>query len=260
MNFPTFRASLGALFVASTLFVGGERVHAQANSPDQLIKLGKVHDEKLEAAQALALYLQAEKIQPDNADLLVSIARQYRHLMADATSKDEKLRLGGIALSYGQKAASIAPANSDAQLSTAISYGKMLPLQSSKEQVHCSKLIKQGAEKAIQLNPRNDLAWHIIGRWHRNVAEISGFKKTMAALVYEKLPEASTSDAVTCLEKAIAINPRRLIHYIELGRAHAQAGDVASARKFLAKGLKMPSVEKDDEEAKAVGRALLTKL
>ncbi len=233
---------------------------AQAQTAEELIRAGQSFDVKLDASQALACYLQAEKMQPNNADLLVCIARQYRHLMADASGNDEKLRLGGVALEYGRRAAKAAPGNSDAQLSTAISYGKMLPFQGSREQVEASKLIKQGAEKAIKLNPRNDLAWHILGRWHRNVADISGIKKTIAALVYDKLPEATIADATACLEKAVAINPNRLMHYIELGRAYAQSGNKEEARKNLAKGLKMRPVEKDDLEAQSVGRALLAKL
>lgn len=261
MKSPSRRAGAPTFLLSGLLFSGAFALQAQTVMTSQeLVRQGEVFDLKLDAAQALAFYQQAEKVQPNNADILVRIARQYRHLMADAASKDEKLRLGRQALVYGQKAAALAPNNSDAQLSTAISYGKMLPYQDSGEQVRCSKLIKEGAEKAIKLNPRNDLAWHIIGRWHRNVAEISGFKKTLASLIYEKLPEASTENAVVCLEKAIEINPHRLIHYIELGRAHAQLGNKNEARKYLAKGLKMPTLEKDDEEAKSTGRALLAKL
>ncbi|HAL71889.1 MAG TPA: hypothetical protein DCP71_08975 [Verrucomicrobiales bacterium] len=255
-KWSSFWFGVRAICASGILLAGA----VQAQSVQDLVKQGEVYDLKLDANQALTYYLQAEKMDPQNADVLVRIARQYRHLMADTASKTEKLKLGKVALGYGQRAAALAPKNSDAQLSPAISYGKMLPLQDSGEQVRCSKLIKQGAEKAIQLNPRNDLAWHIIGRWHRNVADISGIKRTLAALVYEELPEASTSEAVTCLEKAISINPKRLIHYIELGRTHAQMGNKGEARKYLAKGLKMPSVEKDDEEAKSVGRSLLASL
>ena len=258
MNITMLRAGFSALIVATSLLAGTTSLKAQ--SAEDLIKTGQVHDHNLDAKQALTHYLAAEKLQPDNADLLVYIARQYRHLMADTSSTSEKLRLGGIALQYGQRAAKLAPKNSDAQLSTAISYGKMLPYQSSKEQVQCSKLIKEGAERAIKLNPRNDLAWHIIGRWHRNVADISGIKKALASLIYESLPEATNEAAIASLEKAVSINPNRLMHYIELGRAHAQAGNKDDARKYLAKGLKMPSVEKDDAEAKVTGQALLASL
>lgn len=255
------RATWQALCTSGLLLSASSLCHAQtAVSVQDLIKQGEVYDLNLNATQALALYSQAEKVQPNDPDLMVKIARQYRHLMADAKSKSEKLRLGRLALDYGNRAAAAGPNNSDAQLSSAISYGKMLTLLDSGEQVRSSKVIKLQAEKAIKLNPRNDLAWHIMGRWHRNVAGISGVKRTLAAIVYEKLPEGSNKQAIECLEKAIQINPHRVIHYIELGRTHAQMGNTGEARRYLAHGLKMPSTEKDDEEAKVMGRATLAEL
>lgn len=256
------RATWQALCTSGLLLSATSLCHAQTAAPSvqDLIRQGEIHDVSLNAPQALALYSQAEKVQPNDPDLMVKIARQYRHLMADASSKSEKLRLGRLALDYGNRAAAAGPKNSDAQLSPAISYGKMLTLLDSGEQVRCSKVIKLQAEKAIKLNPRNDLAWHIMGRWHRNVASISGVKRTLASIVYEKLPEGSHKESVTCLEKAIELNPNRVIHYIELGRTHAIMGNTAEARRYLAHGLKMPSKEKDDEEAKVAGRETLASL
>lgn len=62
------------------------------------------------------------------------------------------------------------------------------------------------------------------------------------AMIYDKVPAASNEDAIRCLRRAIQINPNRLMHYIELGRAYAQTGDVANARLYLEKGLGMPCV------------------
>ncbi|HYF34006.1 MAG TPA: tetratricopeptide repeat protein [Prosthecobacter sp.] len=231
-----------------------------AQSTDELLKQADAFDHRLRAAEALPLYQQAEKLDPKNADILVRIARQYRHLMADAGSKDEKMRLGSLALDYGRRAAALAPKNSDAQLSTAISQGKMLALLGTKEQMQASKEIKASADKAIQLNPKNDLAWHIAGRWHRVLADISPLKRTLASIVYEKLPDATNEDAVACFQKAINLNPNRVIHYIELGRAYSQMGREDDARTSIKKGLAMPSVEKDDPEAKRLGREVLAKL
>ena len=64
-----------------------------ADSPNDLITKGDAFDVKLQASEALQYYLPAEKLQPDNVRVLVRIARQYRHLMADAAARDEKLRL-----------------------------------------------------------------------------------------------------------------------------------------------------------------------
>ena len=180
--------------------------------------------------------------------------------MQDADSKEEKLKLGGISLDYAHRAAAIAPRDSEAQLSPAISYGKMLPLMGTKEQMQASREIKDCADKALKLDPQNDLAWHIAGRWNRILAEVSPVKRTLASIFYEKLPEASTEEAVKCFNKAIAINPHRLMHYIELGRAYAQAGQKEEACKALETGLAMPVVEKDDPDFKKHGRETLAKV
>ena len=192
--------------------------------------------------------------------LLVRIARQYRHLMADATTREEKLRLGSIALDYAQRAAALAPNDAEAQLSIAISYGKMLPFMGIKEQMEASRRIKDTVDKAIKLDPRNDLAWHVLGRWHRVLSDVNTLKRGLGSLIYGKLPQTTTEEAVKCFEKAIEINPNRLMHYVELGRAYAQMGRTVEARRFIEKGLAMPNVEKDDPETKRRGRETLAKL
>ncbi len=232
----------------------------EAQSVEERMQKGDVLDKQLRAAEALEHYLPAEKEEPKNAELLTRIARQYRHLMADASSRSEKLRLGKIALNYSERAAALAPNDSDAQLSVGISLGKMLPILETKEQVAASPRIKSSAEKAIQLNPRNDLAWHILGRWHRVIADISPVKRALAPLIYGRLPKGTNEEAVKALQKALAINPRRLMHHIELGRAYAQMGRTADAKRHFSKGLSMPTVEKDDVEAKQKGREELAKL
>ena len=232
----------------------------RAESPDDLITKGDAFDARLQAAEALQSYLPALKLQPKNVRLLVRIARQYRHLLADATTGEEKLRLGSIALEYAQRAAALAPNDSEAQLSIAISYGKMLPFMGTKDQMEASRRIKDTVDKAIKLDPRNDLAWHVLGRWHRVLSDVNTLKRALGSLIYGKLPQTTTEEAVKCFEKAIEINPNRLMHYVELGRAYAQMGRTVEARLFIEKGLAMPNVEKDDPETKGRGRETLANL
>lgn len=233
---------------------------SHAQSANDLMGSGDAFDRKFQADKALQHYLPAEKLEPQNVPLLLRIARQYRHLMTDASSSTEKLRLGGMALGYGKRAAALAPNDSEAQLSPAITYGKMLPLQGSKEQVDASPRIKAGADKAIRLDPRNDVAWHVLGRWHQALANVGGVKRALGGLIYGKLPTTTNEAAVACFDKAIAINPKRLRHYIELGRTYAQMGKNAEARLFIQKGMSMPNMEHDDPELKQRGREALAKL
>lgn len=235
-------------------------VAGRAQSANALMDKGDVFDLKFQADEALKYYLPAEKLDPANVRLLLRIARQYRHLMTDATLREDKLRLGGLSLDYAHRAAALAPNDSEAQLSPAITYGKMAIFLGTKEQVAASALIKAAADRAIQLNPRNDLAWYVLGRWHQVLADVSMLKRMLGQLLYGKLPTSTNEEAATCFETAIAINPLRLRNYIELGRTYAQMGRIADARRFIQKGLAMPNLEKDDPELKLRGRETLANL
>lgn len=248
------------LAVLFTFLAAAVGVAVAADSADDLIDKGKVYEKKFQANEALPLYLSAEKLEPKNPELMVRIARQYRYLMTDASDTKEKLRLGHLALDYSERAAACGPKDCDAQLAPAITLGKMLPFMPTKEQVAASPKIKESVDKALAIDPRNDNAWHILGRWNRVLAEISGAKRLLAGLVYGQLPKGSYEDAETAMKKAIALNPHRLMHYIELGRIYAQMGRKDEARELINKGLGMPNAEKDDPETKERAKETLAKL
>jgi len=231
-----------------------------AESIDALVARGKVFERKFQANDALPLYLEAEKMEPKDPDLLVRIARQYRYLMTDAADTKEKLRLGHIALDYSTRAAACGPHDCDAQLAPAITLGKMLPFLPTKEQISASPRIKESVAKALAIDPRSDTAWHVLGRWNRVLAEINSAKRFVAGLIFGQLPKGSIEEAEHDMKKAIALNPDRLMHYIELGRIYAQMGRKEEARQSINKGLAMPDTEKDDPETKQRGRDTLAKL
>ncbi len=231
-----------------------------ASSLTDCLQKGDACDAKLDACEALKFYSSAEKMDPQNVHVLISIARQYRHMMSDADSSDEKLRLGGIALKYAERAAKLAPNDSEAQLAPAIAYGRLLPLESKKDQVEISKRIKDEAERAIRLDPNNDLAWHVLGKWHEVLANMGTITRALGCLIYGSLPSTTNENAASCFQKAIAINPNRLMHYVELGRTYAYMGRNTEARHLINKGLAMPCVEKDDPEVKRRGRETLASL
>jgi tetratricopeptide (TPR) repeat protein len=249
-----------AFAVTPTLWFLLANAVCAAESAEDLVEKGKVFERKFEAKEALPLYLAAEKLEPQNSHILVRIARQFRYLMSDASAKDEKLRLGRLALDYSVRAAVAGPKDCDAQLATAITLGKMLPFLPAKEQVAASPKIKESVDKALQLDPKNDTAWHILGRWNRVLADTNTMKRALAHIFYGGLPKGSNEEAERDMKKAIELNPNRLMHYIELGRIYAQMGRKDDARQFINKGLAMPDAEKDDPETKQRGRETLEKL
>ena len=65
----------------------------------------------------------------------------------------------------------------EAQLAIAITHGKMLAYLGNKEKAAASPIIKASADKALALDPKNDTAWYILGRWHRALADIGSVKR-----------------------------------------------------------------------------------
>jgi tetratricopeptide (TPR) repeat protein len=247
------------VFTPALLFLLANAVSAVESAEDFMEK-GKVYEKKFQAKEALPYYFAAEKLEPQNCHILVRIARQYRYLMTDTAAKEEKLRFGHLALDYSARAAAAGPQDCDAQLATAITLGKMLPILPTKEQVAASPKIKESVDKALQLDPNNDTAWHILGRWNRVLADVNTVKRALAKVLYGALPKGSNEEAERDMKKAIELNPNRLMHYIELGRVYAQMGRKDDARQYINKGLAMPDAEKDDPETKQRGRETLQKL
>jgi tetratricopeptide (TPR) repeat protein len=231
-----------------------------ADPADELIAKGDSYYVRLQAADALKYYLPAEKLEPTNVRLLVRISREYRHLMSDATQSQEKVSLGSTAVDYAKRAVSLQPDDPDAQLAVAISYGKLQPLEGNREKIEASRIIKVAADKALKLDPTSDLGWHILGRWHMALADVNAFQRAMAQIAYGKLPDSTYEEAAQCFEKAIEINPNRLMHYIELGCAYAHMGRTEEARNLISKGLAMRETEKDDPETKRQGQEMLANL
>ena len=228
--------------------------------PVALMKKGDAYDAEYKAQKALECYLEVEKATPPDAALMVKIARQYIFRMRDLSSKAAQIESAQTALRYAEDAVKLVPKSSDAHLSIAICLGKLTPLLGNKEMIEASQRIKTSAEKAAALNPKSDLAWHLLGRWHQGVAGIGGVTRALASVIYGSVPQGSNEEAIRCFKKSLEIAPQRLIHHIELGRTYAQAGEAELARKFLKAGLAMPNQDFDDPETKQRGRMALAEL
>jgi tetratricopeptide (TPR) repeat protein len=230
----------------------------RAQSADTLIAEGDLFYAKLQASEALKYYLPAEKLDPKNVRLLVHISREYRHLMSDESDRTGKVKLGTMAVEYATRAAAIDPKDPDAQLAVAISYGKVQPYEGYRLRFDAVHVIKNAADKTLELDPHNDLGWHVLGRWYQGLAEVDPLHRALAQAL-GGLPPATFQDAATCFEKAIQLNPNRLMHYIALGKVYVEMGKKDEGCRLIQKGLAMQCTEKDDPETKQEGEQILAK-
>lgn len=241
--------------------LAGAAVSADARTAvDRLMGDALEAQTRLDSRRALELLLEAERLKPDDALILRKIARQYSDLTVELTAGDERRQAVERALDYSQRAVTMDPSNAEGVLSLAVCYGKLALYGGTREKVELSRLVRIKAERALALDA--DYAWahHLLGRWHYEVSDLGSVARFVVRLIYGGLPNASTSDAVRHLERAVALEPDQLQHRLELGFAYLANGEPDRARASFEAGLTMPSREKHDEPAKQRARAALAKL
>ena len=123
-----------------------------------------------------------------------------------------------------------------------------------------SKEVKAEAERAIALNPNEDLAWHVLGIWNREMVELNWFLRKFAEMLYGRFPAASMEVAITNLSKAVELAPDRVAHHVELGITLADARQWNEANKELQQALSMPKTWVTDEYYRGLAKKTLEEL
>jgi Flp pilus assembly protein TadD len=213
-----------------------------------------------EHRESLEILLEADRLRPNHAETLHRIARQYDQLSVIAATKAEQKSLNLQALDAAQRAVKADPKNASAHLALSIVYGRNANHEAARRKVELSRLIKEEAETAARLDPRQDVAWHILGRWNYELANFNPVLKALAQTIYGKFPDASNAKAVEHFQKAVALQPRNVLHQIELGRAYLAVGEKEKARQHLRIGLELPATTPDNREAQQRGRDTLKQL
>lgn len=211
------------------------------------IQQGDVSDARHESRAALTALRQAEAIEPQNLGVLLRISKQYTDLIDATKSKDEAKAFAEKALDYGKRAVARDASSAKAHLNLSICYGKMTDFVGNKTKMEYAKIIRDEAQRSIDLDPKDDYAWHVLGRWHSGVANLNGVLKALAGFVYGGLPPASNEDAVRCLKKAAELAPQRIMHHAELAKTYQQMSKSDLAAQVWQNVLGIRAVDAQDE-------------
>ncbi len=160
---------------------------------------------------------------------------------------------------YAETALKVNPNSSDANCVMAIAQGRMALTKSGKEKIAASKDIKRYAELAIKYDAANFRAWHVLGRWHYEVSNLSGLERAAAKIFYGGMPAASLKEAIKAFEKAKILDPLFVLNYYEMARAYKRNDEKQKAINTINAMLKLGSRTEDDEQIKIDGRELLKK-
>jgi tetratricopeptide (TPR) repeat protein len=218
-------------------------------------RLEAVADERA----AFLKFKEVLKLQPNNLHALARAAELCSSIGNRETNTKVRDDYFNVALIYAKTAYKLYPESDAANVSMAIALGRIILLKSGKEKIVYVKELKSYSEKAIAVNPNNFRAWHILGKWHYEVSNLSAFERTAAKIFYGALPASSLANSITCYEKAKALNNNFALNYLELAKAYKRNGEKAKAITQLNYLLTLPNKLQDDEKIKGEARGLLKK-
>jgi tetratricopeptide (TPR) repeat protein len=170
--------------------------------------------------------------------------------------------LYALAEVYARRAATANPSDAEGHFALANAIGRASLTKSKKERVQRASEIRNEALRAIQLNPRHDGAYHVLGRWNAEIMRLSGATRFFAKnfLGGDVFNQASWEGAVSNMEKAVELNPRRIYHRLDLAEVYVDRGRYSDARTQLQRVEALPISDPLDPTYKQQAADLLKKI
>lgn len=206
-------------------------------------------DARQDTAAALKLLGEADAQFPNHAEILIRLAKQHSNQIFEAKADAEKKRLATLCLLTAERAVAADPNSARARLSVGICLAKNFPYVDNQTKVSYSRRLKEETERAIALDPKLDLAYHMLARWHFEVAEMNFILRGIARLVYGGIPKGTLEEARANFEKALALAPRRILHRHQLAQTLLALRKKPDAVSQLQQCLTLSPADKDDAEA-----------
>ena len=183
----------------------------------------------------------------------------------DTAKSPERDSLYARAERLARRAVEADSLGADGHFALAAAVGRASLTMGKKERIRRARVIHDEALRAIALNPRHDGAYHILGRWNAEIMRLSGLSRFFAKNLLGAgiFSEASWDGAISNMEHAVALDPGRLYHRLELAEIYVDRKRYADARAQLTALEALPDREIMDSvyrrEAEALRRSIAKK-
>jgi len=150
----------------------------------------------------------------------------------------------------------------DGHFALAAAVGRTSLTMGKKERIRRARVIRDEARHTIELDPRHDGAYHILGRWNAEIMRLSGLSRFFAKRLLGAgiFGEASWQEAVSNMERAMALDPGRLYHRLELAQIYVDRKRYHDARAQLDTLVALPDREIMDSAYRRQGAELAQRI
>ncbi len=225
---------IGKLLIASTLALVAA-ASAQGQAAAERIAAGDRAHAAFNPAAALSEYDAAIALDSSSAEALGKASRAAVDVAESEPNRARRDSLFRVGERYARAAVAANPNEAEHHFALARALGRAALTVGVRDRVRYAKEIRAEAMKALEIDPNHPGALHVMGVWNAEVMRLNGVQRFFAKNVLGGgiLGTANWKDAVSYMERAVAVDPERLTHKLDLAKIYIDVKDTAKAREQL---------------------------
>ena len=235
---------------------------AGAQSASEKLARGDSAHQRLQPAEALRQYRAALGSNPMNYEALWKASRNAIDLAEFERDKKKRTALFKEGRQFAEQAVAVNPDDAEGHFALARALGRVALTVGVGERVRYATEVRAHALNALEWNPEHAGALHVVGMWNAEIMRLSGVSRFVARnfLGGAVLGQASWENAIRYMERAVAVDPVRLVHRLDLAGIYADRGERAKAREQLELVISGTATDYNDRFYKAQARRELEEL
>lgn len=233
-----------------------------ASATDSLASKAAAYFGEAKEDEALETYLKVLDKDPEHFEALWHTALLYARIGFRMNSKKEMEDYYKRSLEIAEKTIELNPDNGYSHFVYAVAQGRISDISGSGTRIKKSHIMKEHAEIAVEMLPDYGPAWHLLGIWNSEVANIGSAQRFAAGIFSKGLPDgASNEKAEEYIKKALELKPEQVIRFkLDLARHYDRSGQKEKAINTLKEVVKENPQNKIDEWNLKRARKLLEEL
>lgn len=214
-----------------------------------------------EEKQSLEIYKKIVEEDPASFRALWRTSFLYSRVGHRLENEDEKMEYYNNAIEFAKRTLEVDSTDTQSNFVMAVAMGRKAMISGAKQRVAASRDIKKYTDRALAYDSSNAGAWHVLGRWHFKMANLSWIERTAANVLYGGLPgDASNEEAAEHIEKAIELNQDYILYYYDLATVYDELGRGEQAISTCQTAIDKPILTPGDDEIKQDCRELINDL
>jgi len=255
------------IFSLSQFGYGQEAVDAESAETAALDPVAELlmqaeiaHDAK-DYDLTMDLLQQALTLDKMNAEIQWKISRGYFDF---ADRKPNDMEYKKPFLYKGREAAEKALALDDKSAGAhkwyAIHHGQIGEAEGTEQKIKNSYGMRDHTLLAIEYDPEDDANYHVMGRWHYALADLSWIERQIASLIYATPPEASFEEALEFFQKAHELDGEDIRNMLYIGYCYEELDDEQKAEQWFKMAINAKAGSESDRSLQKEAREALDDL